>query len=69
MLEFAGYKNICIKGVQRYPLSNHLYWLSKGKPGGQYEWDILDSPNLKASYEEVLAKLDCTDTLVAVATI
>ena len=33
-----------IKQIQRYPLSNHLYWLVNGKPGGHQKWHFLDSP-------------------------
>ena len=31
----SGYKLHWVKHVQRYPLSNHLYWLAKGQTGGQ----------------------------------
>ena len=34
ILEYCGFKNIVIEGVQRYPLSNHLQWLAKGVAGG-----------------------------------
>ena len=50
--------------VQRYPLENHLYWLSQGKPGGHKEWAFLSSPSLKALYEGELAKVGKCDTLV-----
>lgn len=54
-----------IKHVQRYPLSNHLYWLAKQKPGGHCEWGFLDSPVLAQAYEERLVSLGMTDTLMA----
>ena len=33
-LEYSGYHNIFIKGLQRYPLSNHLHWITHKRPGG-----------------------------------
>ena len=33
LIRQAGYKVNYIKQNQRYPLSNHLHWLSRGKPG------------------------------------
>jgi len=68
MLEFVGFKEIKIKGVQRYPLSNHLYWLSEGKPGGhKSQLSSLDSENLVEAYQNSLSLIDATDTLVAIA--
>lgn len=34
----AGFKVEFIKHIQRYPLSNHLYWLSFNKAGGHERW-------------------------------
>jgi 2-polyprenyl-3-methyl-5-hydroxy-6-metoxy-1,4-benzoquinol methylase len=62
----AGLKVDFIKHVQRYPLSNHLYWLSKGKSGGHNKWgSFLDSKELSKAYEEQLASLCMTDTIIA----
>ena len=33
-LQEVGFKNIIIKGIQRYSLSNHLQWLKENKGGG-----------------------------------
>ena len=66
-LETAGFKNIIIQGVQRYPLSNHLYWLSKGEPGGHNIWSHLRNPELDSAYLNLLSSLDQTDTLIAIA--
>jgi len=63
-LEFSGFDNITIQGVQRYPVSNHLYWLSNGKPGGHVKWDFFRNDNLDNAYSSTLASLDATDTLV-----
>jgi 2-polyprenyl-3-methyl-5-hydroxy-6-metoxy-1,4-benzoquinol methylase len=54
-----------IKYIQRYSLSNHLYWLAKQKPNGHHEWKFLDSPALAQAYEERLVALGMTDTLLA----
>ena len=67
ILEKSGFKNISIKGVQRYPLANHLYWLSRGKPNGHNRWNHLSSKALDSAYGEMLASLDSTDTLLAIA--
>ena len=67
-LEFVGLKDIQIEGVQRYPLSNHLNWLANGKAGGHKSpLSILDSDVLFNAYQSSLARIDATDTLVAVA--
>ena len=54
-----------IKQIQRYPLSNHLYWLANGKPGGHQKWHFLDSPELRAAYEKQLAAIGKCDTIMA----
>lgn len=54
-----------IKQIQRYSLSNHLYWLSKGKPGGHKIWRFLNNAKLNNEYERQLANLDICDTIIA----
>lgn len=54
-----------ISGLQRYPLSNHLYWLAKGKPGGQRAWTRLNDAVLDAAYARKLEEEGVCDTLVA----
>lgn len=69
MLKHAGFNGVTIQGVQRYPLSNHLYWLANGKPGGHVSTlSAIDNSNLLTCYEASLARLDATDTIIAVAT-
>lgn len=63
--EAAGLKVNYIKQVQRYPLSNHLYWLAKGKPCGHKIWSFLDSDTLNKAYEAKLASLSLSDTIIA----
>jgi 2-polyprenyl-3-methyl-5-hydroxy-6-metoxy-1,4-benzoquinol methylase len=54
-----------IKHIQRYPLSNHLYWLSHNKPGGHQVWgNFIDSPELTKAYESQLASFNATDTIL-----
>ncbi len=60
----AGLQCKNIKYVQRYPLSNHLHWLARGRPGGHEVWSFLDSQELNAAYEEALAKQKACDTLL-----
>jgi len=65
LAELAGLKVISIQQVQRYPLSNHLYWLSRGVPGGHKRWAFLDKAELSAAYEAALASIGQCDTLIA----
>lgn len=68
LLSAAGYSPLLIKGVQRYGPANHLRWLAEGQPGGHDSWlSLLDSTELLQSYENSLASVDATDTLVAIA--
>lgn len=69
LLRHAGFNNINITGYQRYPLSNHLYWLSKEKPGGHKDWSFLNDQKLEEAYSATLARLDKTDTLIAEASL
>jgi hypothetical protein len=60
----AGLRVVAVQHYQRYPLSNHLYWLSQGKPGGHHRWTFLDTPELASVYANTLAKQGMTDTLI-----
>ena len=67
-LEFVRLEEIQIEGVQRYPLSNHINWLANGKAGGHKSpLSSLDSDALLDAYQNSLARIDATDTLVAIA--
>jgi len=66
-LAAAGFKNITIMGVQRYPLANHLYWLNKGKPGGHVQLPQLRNSIMENEYANLLNTIDQTDTLIAIA--
>ncbi|MDA8721432.1 class I SAM-dependent methyltransferase [Candidatus Pelagibacter bacterium] len=66
ILNAATFSSIKIFGYQRYPLANHLYWLSKGKPGGHEKWNELVSHKLDLEYKNQLDRIDRTDTLIAI---
>ena len=61
----TGLKVNYIKHVQRYPISNHLYWLANGRPNGHKKWHVLDSDELHAAYEKQLAAIGKCDTILA----
>jgi 2-polyprenyl-3-methyl-5-hydroxy-6-metoxy-1,4-benzoquinol methylase len=61
----AGLRVEAVRHIQRYPLSNHLHWLARGKPDGHREWGFLDSPELAKAYEDALAAIGKTDTIMA----
>ena len=65
LISQIGLKVNYIKQFQRYPLANHLYWLSKGKPGGHTYWHFLNSPEIHAAYEKQLAAIGKCDTIIA----
>lgn len=67
MLETVGFQINYSKQIQRYPLSNHLYWLSKKKPGGHNIWKDMNSDNLANAYYEVLKEKQMCDTLLVSA--
>lgn len=70
ILKYSGFGNIVIHGKQRYGLSNHLQWLSKGKPGGHVSiLSVFDQNGLSDEYENALSKIDATDTIVAISDI
>ena len=61
----AGCRVVSVQQYQRYPLSNHLYWLSHGLPGGHQKFNFLDSDLLNQAYENSLAAIGKCDTLIA----
>jgi SAM-dependent methyltransferase len=65
LIKRAGLTLISIQNYQRYSLSNHLYWLSRGSPGGHQKWSFLDSKELQTAYAQSLANVGKTDTLIA----
>lgn len=69
LVEDSGLKINYVKQIQRYPLSNHLYWLTNSLPGGHKNWHFLNNENLNSQYELVLANLGMADTIIASVTI
>lgn len=65
LVKQSGMEVLAIEHIQRYPLSNHLFWLANGMPGGHSHWGFLDSPPVRKSYEQSLAKIGKTDTVIA----
>lgn len=68
-IESAGLKCQTIIRIQRYPLSNHLYWLSNNTYGGHKIWKDINNENLDKAYEETMKSLNLTDTLLAICTL
>ena len=67
LLESAGFKISLNSGVQRYSLDNHLYWISKGRPGGHAIWKDKFDTKLMDLYNKNLIKSQIQDTLWFVA--
>jgi 2-polyprenyl-3-methyl-5-hydroxy-6-metoxy-1,4-benzoquinol methylase len=65
-LKMSGYKNIKINGAQRYGLSNHLYWLRDGKPGGQNIFKVINNKKIDNIYSKILDENNLTDTIISV---
>ena len=66
VLEKAGYQYE-IFPLQRYDLSNHMYWMITGKPGGQGHFNEVFSPFLLDEYEKNLKERFLCDTIYAIA--
>ena len=54
-----------MRQIQRYSLANHMYWLSKGQPGGHYKWAFLEDSETDNTYGNMLARLGIADTIIA----
>ena len=63
LLERSGFEVIENSGVQRYDLNNHLYWLSKGHPGGHVVWKDFSSIETVDAYAKFLVQEGISDTL------
>lgn len=58
-----GFEMIRNISLQRYPLANHLYWLTRGKPGGHVKWKELNDKELNKMYQKKLYELGICDTV------
>lgn len=66
VIEKAGFSKVEIKPLQRYDLSNHIHWMTKGRPGGQGELNHVFSEELRSAYADSLMNRWHCDTLFAV---
>jgi len=66
VLEKAGYQHE-IFPLQRYDLSNHIYWMLYGKPGGQGYFKSIFTQSLLDEYENCLKEKFLCDTIYAIA--
>ena len=67
-LEDASFSEIIVRGIQRFPISNHFFWLKDCKPGGhESSLAFLETEQLNLSYESALSSIGATDTLISVA--
>ncbi len=64
LVQKTGLRVNWIKHIQRYPLSNHFYWLINGEPGGHKLMDFLNGEKLNKEYEAGLAAVSATDTII-----
>ena len=65
IFEHAGYQ-YRIDFIQRYDLSNHLYWMGKGLPGGKGKYKDILGEAVNDEYIKALKRNRQTDTLFAV---
>lgn len=63
LIKRNGFSTSINTQIQRYPLSNHLYWLSKGKPGGHKQWEEFNGKTLNNLYALQLIEMGLADTL------
>ena len=61
----AELRVVSVQQFQRYPLSNHLHWLSRNQPGGHQSWSFMDTPALNEAYAASLASIGKCDTIIA----
>jgi 2-polyprenyl-3-methyl-5-hydroxy-6-metoxy-1,4-benzoquinol methylase len=66
-VENSGFEIISLTGVQRYGFANHLYWLTKGKPGGHEKIQGRMITSVSKLYSKMLVTLGFADTLWLVA--
>ncbi len=65
LINSCGFKTLKNTQIQRYPLSNHLYWLGQKKPGGHNKYTEFNDEFLNKYYVDVLRKMKKCDTLFA----
>lgn len=66
LMSSCGFSTVSNSQIQRYPLANHLHWLSEGLPGGHVKWKDLSDDSLNKLYEDTLKKIHKCDTLFGI---
>ena len=67
LVEKCGFEVIENSGIQRYDLNNHLFWLTKGIPGGHQEKASFLPQNILELYSDHLINSEISDTIWLVA--
>jgi 2-polyprenyl-3-methyl-5-hydroxy-6-metoxy-1,4-benzoquinol methylase len=62
----AGFSTVELIPKQRYDISNHMVWMSEGKPGGNGRFKQVFSSDLEASYADSLKDKWLCDTIFGV---
>ncbi len=65
LVSLSDFKLNYIEQFQRYPISNHLYWLAFNKPGGHKVFEIFNDEELNRLYTKKIAELGKCDTIIA----
>lgn len=63
----AGFSDIELFGFQRYGISNHVYWMQHGKPGGHIYYNDFFTDEIDAQYRRFLIDSNISDTIIATA--
>ena len=63
ILNHIGFKNIKVNYIQRFGITNHLYWLLSGKPDGHNKLKKMYDKKINIMYIKNLISNKCSDTL------
>lgn len=63
LVRTCGYRVLESAQLQRYPITNHIYWLSKGRPGGHEILRDYFDERMNALYSDALRERGICDTL------
>ena len=65
LFRMAGFPRFTIGPKQRYDLSNHIWWMTAGRPGGTGKFNHVFTPDLNREYAAALEDRFLCDTLFA----
>ena len=68
LVSAEGYKDVDVRGIQRYGIANHLYWMTHQKAGGHIYWGDKFSQSTELAYAQDLIDRGKADTLWLQAT-